>query len=266
MGDVSTTLRVARECAGLRLEDISARTKIKLLQLQALERGEFDRLPGEFFTRAFLRTYAREVGLSADEIVREYDESRRPMPLATAGVPAAASAPFRTAPAIATADGAPGARAMERQDGPWSFLSPQRAWPALAFGIVLLLVFALTNREPQGLQDEPVAVSTSGEANAVPSPAPTSGQGSPPQLLTMEIAPSAEIWITGSADGRRAVYRLVQPGERVKIEARDELSFRVGNAGAFHYTLNGVQGRAVGLPGEVREFQITRDNFRTFYR
>jgi hypothetical protein len=82
----------------------------------------------------------------------------------------------------------------------------------------------------------------------------------------MEIFPSAEIWINAIADGERAVYRLVQPGERLRVEARNELSFRIGNAGAFQYALNGVPGRAVGGPGEVREFRITRDNFRTYHR
>ena len=66
-------LRRARERAGLEIEEISARTKIKPSFLRALETGHFEVLPGPFFTRTFLRTYAREVGVPPDEVVREYD-------------------------------------------------------------------------------------------------------------------------------------------------------------------------------------------------
>ncbi|HEV3485654.1 MAG TPA: hypothetical protein VG106_09620 [Vicinamibacterales bacterium] len=44
------------------------------------------------------------------------------------------------------------------------------------------------------------------------------------------------------------------------------MSFRVGNAGAFQYSINGVQGRVLGQPGEVLEFQVTRDNVHTYQR
>ncbi|MDQ3486676.1 MAG: helix-turn-helix domain-containing protein, partial [Acidobacteriota bacterium] len=54
MADVAARLRTARVQAGLTIEDLSARTKIKPAALAAIECGDFDRLPGEFFTRAFL--------------------------------------------------------------------------------------------------------------------------------------------------------------------------------------------------------------------
>ena len=74
------------------------------------------------------------------------------------------------------------------------------------------------------------------------------------------------IWINAKADGVQAVYRLVQPGERLVIEARNDLTFRIGNAAAFVYTVNGVPGRALGASGEVVEFQITRENVHTYRR
>ena len=57
----------------MRIEEISASTKIKPAFLVALETGHFETLPGHFFTRAFLKSYAREVGLAPDEVAREFD-------------------------------------------------------------------------------------------------------------------------------------------------------------------------------------------------
>ena len=79
MPEVSARLRAARERAGLTIREISASTKIRAAALEAIERGEFASLPGEFYTRAFLRTYASHLGLSPQSIVADY-ESERPQP------------------------------------------------------------------------------------------------------------------------------------------------------------------------------------------
>jgi len=78
--------------------------------------------------------------------------------------------------------------------------------------------------------------------------------------LTIELRPSRPVWVTGIADGERVLFRLLQPGERINVQAADRLSFRVGDAGAFEFSLNGQLGKPVGRSGEVREFTITRDN------
>ena len=73
---VSSRLRAAREQAGVPIEEIAARTRIKVAFLHAMERGEFERLPGEFFARAFLRTYARELHLSAADRLLDLGSGR----------------------------------------------------------------------------------------------------------------------------------------------------------------------------------------------
>ena len=62
-------LRHARERLGLSLRDISDRTKIRSRSLGSIERNEIDRLPPPIFTRAFVKAYAREVGLDPHAFV-----------------------------------------------------------------------------------------------------------------------------------------------------------------------------------------------------
>ena len=64
--DVTARLRAAREAAGLSIQEVSARTRIKPAMLEAIEHGAWEQLPGEFFARAFTRTYARELGLPGE--------------------------------------------------------------------------------------------------------------------------------------------------------------------------------------------------------
>jgi cytoskeletal protein RodZ len=70
--DFGAHLRQAREQRGISLRDIAARTKISVLALEALERNDVSRLPGGIFTRAFVRAYANEVGLDAEDTVRRF--------------------------------------------------------------------------------------------------------------------------------------------------------------------------------------------------
>ena len=56
-------LRRARERRGLALQQIAQETKIPLRHLWALERDDFDALPGGLYRRAEVRAYAAAVGL-----------------------------------------------------------------------------------------------------------------------------------------------------------------------------------------------------------
>lgn len=71
MSSVGQTLREAREAKGLTLKDIQESTKIQPHYLKAIEEDRFDRLPGHFYTRAFIRTYAEHVGIDPKPLLAE---------------------------------------------------------------------------------------------------------------------------------------------------------------------------------------------------
>ena len=74
MPDFGGKLRQARERRGVSLRDIAAHTKFSIASLEALERNDPSRLPGGIFARAFVRSYAAEVGLDPEATVREFVE------------------------------------------------------------------------------------------------------------------------------------------------------------------------------------------------
>ena len=65
-------LRDHREQQSLSLDEIASETRIPMRSLQSLESGKFEQLPADVFVRGFLRSYARCVGLDADDTVRRY--------------------------------------------------------------------------------------------------------------------------------------------------------------------------------------------------
>ena len=65
-------LRSERERRGISLETIAAVTKVGVELWEGLERNDFSRWPTGIFARAFIRDYARAVGLDADEVIDEF--------------------------------------------------------------------------------------------------------------------------------------------------------------------------------------------------
>jgi transcriptional regulator with XRE-family HTH domain len=65
-------LKDARERSGVTLESIADATKINRSLLAGLERGDVSQWPKGIFRRAFVREYARALGLPAEEILTEF--------------------------------------------------------------------------------------------------------------------------------------------------------------------------------------------------
>ena len=64
-------LRREREMRGVSLEEISAATRIAIRFLEAIESEELSKLPGGIFTRSFVRTYARYLGLDEERVLAD---------------------------------------------------------------------------------------------------------------------------------------------------------------------------------------------------
>lgn len=77
MDSVGLRLRKARREQGLSLDGVARTTRISLHQLESLEQGRYDALPGEVYTRGFVRSYARAVGIDADEALVQFASERR---------------------------------------------------------------------------------------------------------------------------------------------------------------------------------------------
>lgn len=70
--DFGAKMKRLREARGVTLRQIADATKISIGALEALERNDISRLPGGIFSRAFVRSYAIEVGLDPEQTVREF--------------------------------------------------------------------------------------------------------------------------------------------------------------------------------------------------
>ncbi|WP_430691909.1 RodZ domain-containing protein [Paenibacillus woosongensis] len=74
MSNLGQQLKEARLARGLSLDDVQDMTKIRKRYLEAIEAGDYKVLPGSFYVRAFIKTYAETVGVNADELLNEHHQ------------------------------------------------------------------------------------------------------------------------------------------------------------------------------------------------
>jgi hypothetical protein len=72
MDEIGARLREARMRAQIDINEVETRTKIRAKYLRAMENEEWDLLPGEVYTRSFLRTYGEFLGLDARALVDDF--------------------------------------------------------------------------------------------------------------------------------------------------------------------------------------------------
>ena len=64
-------LKRTREEAGITLQRVSAKTRIDIKFLEAIERGDIDFLP-ELYVKAFIKQYAKVIGLDEEETLQDF--------------------------------------------------------------------------------------------------------------------------------------------------------------------------------------------------
>lgn len=250
MSDFGGKLRQARERRGVSLRQIAASTKISVAALEALERNDVSKLPGGIFSRAFVRSYAIEVGLDPEETVREFLERFHGEP-----TPPVAAAP----------------RITEEES---SFESQQRMAGVLLKLVIIsiplvgvILYFTLRQRpvaEPAA-DTRPPQAAQAAPSSPVPEPQ-TQPPAAEPGPMRLELHPTGPCWITLTVDGRQVFSRVMQPGEREVHEVREAAVIDVGDAGAFAFSINGRAGRVLGEAGQVRTARITRATLADYIR
>lgn len=264
-GGFGGKLREARERRGITLSQIASATKISTSALDALERNDISRLPGGIFSRAFVRSYAIEVGLDPEETIREFI-AQFPHDSVTAG----------HSHAQQTEDN-------ETVESDRRMASAFLRLVALSVPVAaVVLYFSLAGRQaslapgppehlPQAGQEAPPVATTPVEdlaEPAPPEPVDVAQAGVTSDLaddrLAVGLLATAPCWVSATVDGQKVIAREMQRGERQQFAVQRELILSAGDAGALAITFNGVETKPFGRSGEVVTRRFDLANFREF--
>ena len=247
--DVGARLRAAREAKQISLREIAATTKISVSALEALEENDVAQLPGGIFTRAFIRSYATEVGLDPEEVVRDF----------VAQVPA---------------EGIDEEEKYDSQSREHDLFQSQQRMAATVLKLVaisaavLLLYLGWTVTTGTDAPEAPVAETAPAllapVAGSVRTEPPVTAEPMSQESLTIVLRPRGDCWVSLTIDGELVFEDLMHAGDRESYAAADEMRLIVGDAGAFGFTINQQDGRSLGVSGVTVTARITRQNFRSY--
>lgn len=68
-----------RKQRGISLEAIAASTKLSVRQLEAIEAGDFSRLPGGIYNTNYIKQYARAIDFDEGDLLEFYRDSCNPL-------------------------------------------------------------------------------------------------------------------------------------------------------------------------------------------
>ncbi len=77
-------VRVWRQQKGISLQTIAASTKLSVRQLEAIESGEFNRLPGGIYNTNYIKQYANAIGFDESDLLAFYNRICKPSTSASA--------------------------------------------------------------------------------------------------------------------------------------------------------------------------------------
>ncbi len=287
MESVGEFFKHVRETKGLTIDEVASKTRIRTDFLQALEDGNFARLPDQVFAKGFVRTYARSLGLDEEDAMNRFVQS------------AGAFYDKREE----------GERLRVKQAVDERRRRTSRKTLVFAVGVILL-VLVLFLREQSGVVVTPPGVDVpstvrppmpssegffdqgvgpiSEQPASAPGGLPEAATASVPRIpavaevgastsatrrdspglpvmlpddllggstgeapLVLDIEALEVTWVVVQIDGGGPHEALLQPGERITWRGQDQFILTLGNAGGVLVVLNGETKGPFGPSGTV---------------
>ncbi|MEU4831246.1 RodZ domain-containing protein [Streptosporangium sp. NPDC023615] len=233
---IGSDLADARRSMGMTVGQLSARTRIREVLIQAIERNDFSQCGGDFYARGHIRNIAKVVGLDPETMVHRYDEQH-------GGV-----APPVRAATVFQADMP--LKIRERRSPNWTTAM------ALALGIVV--VFGVVRTMEGG--DTPIAdirsaPVPSASAPPVPGAAPSStrraaslSEGKRGDTVVLQVKARRACWVdVEDAGGKKIFSGTLKAGKTSTWKAKEKLRVVFDDAGAVSLKVN---GKNMGTPGK----------------
>ncbi|MBV9033331.1 MAG: DUF4115 domain-containing protein [Acidobacteriaceae bacterium] len=238
-------IRTARLQAGLSLEQVSAKTRIPVRNLQAIEDANLLPFSSPFFYKSFVRQFANEVNLDYELL----------LPLIQ---PTIAEIPEPVMPGQREA-------VMKRAVPILAKRSQRLRWlrPVSSFVMVLVVCSGLYTywESSKARLKNVVLPAPNGQE-------PAASIGEMPQTVQPEDGFQVEIsgiersWLALAADGRQ-IFNGFLEADQIKVLRGHEVGrIRTGNAGGVSLVFNGKPIGVAGPRGQTRTVVFTKDNYQ----
>jgi cytoskeleton protein RodZ len=212
-------LSEARRQRGWTIDEVADRIRIRKEFLEALEEMNVKLLPGKAYALAFLRSYARELGIEEKAIVDQFQDEC----------------------------------ALTREDvtkpirNPTSKPRQRPPWAAAAALVLIAAGFVGWRALDSQLKTESEQVAASTESATVGA---TPASTAPTPARVVEIRATADAWLEARGpDGTVFLTRTLKAGDVYRPDASPGWTLHARDGGAFELYVNGVSAGLLGTAG-----------------
>jgi cytoskeleton protein RodZ len=245
-GTFGERLKRERELREVTVDEIASATRIAPKFLEALENEQWDKLPGGVFGRGFVRSIARYLGLSEENLLSEYDLAR-------------------------------GETALPAEQKPEQRIpSPPKWLPAAATVILIALIVGLVlggryawrlymaHRAAKKASAVVSIPSVPVTQELLPSGRPNSATDTHEEAapLDLSVAASSPMHVRVVADGAVDYDAELPAGQNLHFSANEEFDVTAADSSALLLWLNGQTVASSGVPGSSSTISLTSKNLR----
>jgi cytoskeleton protein RodZ len=206
-GNFGERLKREREMREVSLAEVTSGTRIGQRFLEALENEEWDKLPGGIFSRGFVRSIARYLGLNEEDLLSEFDLARGEQKIE-------APAPYEN-----------------------RIPSPPKWIPAIALLALIGVLVGFVYASRYGWRRYAEYRST--HSSGAPNSASASGSTKAPDKLELTVSTSVPSHVRILADNQVLLDADVMPGDIHHFSAAQEFQISAADGSALHLELNG---------------------------
>ena len=226
----------ARKDAGLSLEDLAAKTNIRLSVLSEIEKNNFSHCGGETYARGHVRNIASILKADQKEFIRLYEEEQ--------------GGETRSMKDLLIENSVMRLPSDARKVS-WKVLVIISVASLFVVGIAQVVISNINTNDVVGAAPTASASPTAAESpSAEPSAQSTFSTGSGVEVI-IEAARAKSWLFVSDAAGKILFSGQVSRGAVKSFSSDSQLNFKVGNAGGVDLKVNGKKVPSIGVDGEV---------------
>jgi len=230
----------ARKDAGLSLEDLAAKTNIRISVLSEIEKDNFEHCGGETYARGHVRNIASILKADQKEFIRLYEEEQ--------------GGETRSIKDLLIENSVMRLPAEARKVS-WKVLVMISVVSLFAVGIAQVVISNVNTNDvvsaAPSASASPAASETAAESpSAEPSAQNTFSSGTGVEVVINAVRAKSWLFVS-DASGRTLFSGQVSRGAVKVFSSDSQLNLKVGNAGGVDLKVNGKKVEAIGVDGEV---------------
>jgi cytoskeletal protein RodZ len=226
----------ARKDAGLSLEDLAAKTNIRISVLSEIEKNNFSHCGGETYARGHIRNIAAILKADQKEFIRLYEEEQ--------------GGETRSIKDLLIENSVMRLPAEARKVS-WKVLVLISVVSLFVVGIGQVVISNINTNDVVGAAPSSSASPTAAESpSAEPSAESTFSSGTGVEVVINAVRAKSWLFVS-DASGRTLFSGQVSRGAVKVFSSDSQLNLKVGNAGGVDLKVNGKKVEAIGVDGEV---------------